>query len=155
MKCVSENGTPLLGYVRNSEGQCVPKDCGRGYVFNYATGKCVRRDSREGVNLLAIKKYNDAIRAKKEAEEIMQNYQPNFKGGEAETYGKMLGGTDKIAKVQQEFIEARRAHQAQRDKQYAERLQKAAEQHRKMSSQMASPYAEPCGPPSSPWASFW
>jgi len=92
----------------------------------------IHAKAREGVNLLAIKKYNDAIRAQEEAEEILKNYKPMFKGDEANTYGKMLGGTNEIAAVQSEFMKSRRDHEAERDRLYAERLR-----------------------PSSVWASFW
>jgi len=155
VRCVSKNGTPLVGYVRDAEGNCVPKDCGKGYVFNYATGKCVRRDTREGINLLAIKKYNDACRARDEADAIIRNYKPRFEGDEHQTYGQMLGGTDTIAAAQKAFQDSRRKHEADRDRQYAERLRKAAEQQRQMSSEMAPHYPAPCGKSSSPWASFW
>lgn len=156
--CVDANGNPLMGYVRNSRGECAPKSCGAGYVFNYATGKCVSQNTPMGQQLLAVKKFNDAIQAKAHAQKIIDNFEPKYDANSVEekTYGAMLGGTDAVAKAQASYRASLATMQKQRQLKYQEQLNKAYELEKQRSQLMSGGGGTaPCSTPTNPWGAFY
>ena len=157
--CVDEKtGNPLIGYVRNSRGECAPKNCGAGYVFNYATGKCVSQNSAMGQQLLAVKKYNDAELAKAQAQKVLDNLRPVYTAGsvEALTYGKMLGGTDKIAEAQAEYQQNLRSMQKERQQAYQKQLNTAYDIELQRSKLLSGGRGSTqCSTRENPWGAFF
>lgn len=147
--CVDSNGYPLRGFVRDSQGNCAPKKCGAGYVFNPATGKCVSQNTYAGQKLLAVKKYNDAFQARADAQKILDQPPVFTDPHEQATFQKMLGGSQKIASVQREFMEKQRLEAMARNTKYEQQLQKL----RAYDQQRASASAASCPTPYMPFSS--
>ena len=118
--CVDSAGNPLSGYVRNSQGECAPKKCGAGYVFNEANGKCIPQNTYLGQKMMIIKKYNDASRAKEHAQKILDamdkalDEQQLFTGDDKDKYPQFLGGSGDVAKAQAAYRKALRKQNAER-----------------------------------------
>lgn len=150
--CVDSNGLPLRGYVRDSQGNCAPKKCGAGYVFNPATGKCVSQNTYAGQHLLAVNKFNNAVRAKDEAEAVMNGW----KDADVQaTFKKMTGNNDHIAGLQQGYLTDRQTYEKERNKQYQDQLKKLREYNQKRASASAASCQQPYMPfasdSSNPW----
>ena len=156
--CLDSKGNPLIGYVRNSSGECAPKNCGAGYVFNYATGKCVSQNSALGQQLLAVKKHNDAQLAVNMANENMALYKNPYDSASAEylTYEALTGGADKIAEVQNNYRRKVLEAQKKRQKDYETQLASARKLELERSRLMATPYAaSSCSTRENPWGAFF
>lgn len=145
--CVDGAGNPLMGFVRNSRGECAPKNCGAGYVFNPATGKCVTQNSYMGQQLLQVKKVNDAHRAKAEAQKVIDQYDkasPFTDSAEDKLYKSMIGGTGAIAEAQSAYRTKLAETQKQRQENYEKQLQKAYDLEVQRSKLMSSARSRPC-----------
>ena len=173
--CVSSAGDPLSGFVRNSQGECAPKKCGAGYVFNAANGKCIPQNTYLGQKMMVIKKYNDASRAKEQAQKILdamdeaKNKDELFTGDDKDKYIPFLGGSDDVAKAQAAYREALRKQNAVRQQTLTEHYQNEEKRRadiRKLSCSMSpsasysSSYSR-CNSPctsratvKNPWADF-
>ena len=156
--CVDKVGNPLKGYVRNNKGVCMPKNCGNGYVFNYATGNCVSQNSHTGQELLRIKKVNDAIQAKQNAEQIIRYYKPTLTWddpNDQKTYGRMVGDYSDISGAQQAYQDDLNAFRAQRQRDFEAKMLKEYEEKAKRTKSCYPKVVRPCAKSTSPWASFW
>lgn len=150
--CVGEDGSPLLGYTRNSQGVCAPKKCGRGYVFNYLTGNCVSTNSYEGQELLKVKKYNDAVQAKENAERIISN-KPEFKDEKTRgSFQAMLGGYNQVAAAQAAYQTDLNAFRKQRQLDFQKELLKAQERKAECASRCYPSTHRPCATRSTPYS---
>ena len=150
--CVSADGSPLVGFTRNSQGECTPKKCGRGYVLNYLTGNCVSTNSYEGQELLRVKKYNDAVQAKVNAQRIIDN-KPEFKDEKTRaSFNAMLGGYDNIAKAQADYQKDLNQFRLKRQKQFQEELAKAQERKTECASRCYPSSHRPYATSSTPYS---
>lgn len=89
-------------------------------MFNYANGKCVSQNSYEGQQLLRVKKYNDAVRARAAAQKMMERYEPIFDKSEKDqaTFGAMKGDLSQIAASQRAYEQAHREFQLERQRRF-------------------------------------
>lgn len=150
--CVGEDGSPLLGYTRNSQGVCAPKKCGRGYVFNYITGNCVPTNSYEGQELLKVKRHNDAFQAKENAERILK-HKPVFKDEKTRSsFEAMLGGYNEVAIAQAAYQKDLKEFRAQRQLQFQAELRKAQERKAECASRCYPSSYRPCATRSTPYS---
>lgn len=122
--CVDPDGNPLAGHVRGADGTCAPRKCPAGYVFNYATGNCVTKNSYQGQELINVKRYNDAQLALEKAQKVLNNRPTSA----VAIYNDMLGGSEQISAVQARY---RKALAEQNLKMQAE-VQRRAERQREV-----------------------
>lgn len=155
--CVDSEGRQLKGFVRNRQGECVPKKCATGYVFNYATGKCVSQNSYQGQQLLRVKKYNDAVQTKAQAQRVIDNYNPKYDDDEKlqKTYGAMLGGVDQIAVAQRDYDNEYRQFLRERQDEFAAQQEKLMRRRAKSTTICAPSQHRPLAKSNSHWAGMW
>lgn len=145
--CVDEDGNPLMGFVRNSRGECAPKNCGAGYVFNPATGKCVTQNSYMGQQLLQVKKVNDAHGAIDAAQKVIKQYEsasPFTESAEDQIYKGMIGGEEAIASAQKDYRTKLAAEQKKRSDLYQKQLEEAYNLELQRSKLMNAARSRPC-----------